>query len=53
MSMPEAVFYQPRAVPLPRRIVTYLAVGTARLLATRSPRRIPFHIAVCFVPSLP
>jgi Transglutaminase-like superfamily len=40
MSMPEAVFYQPRAVPLPRRIVTYLAVGTARLLATRSPRRI-------------
>jgi hypothetical protein len=40
MSMPEAVFYQPRAVPLPRRIVTYLAVGAARLLATRSPRRI-------------
>jgi Transglutaminase-like superfamily len=40
MSMPEAVFYQPRAVPLPRRILTYLAVGAARLLATRSPRRI-------------
>jgi hypothetical protein len=40
MSMPEAVFYQPRAVPLPRRIVTYLVVGAARLLATRSPRRI-------------
>jgi Transglutaminase-like superfamily len=40
MSMPEAVFYQPRAVPLPRRIVTHLAVGAARLLATRSPRRI-------------
>ena len=40
MSMPEAVFYQPRSVPLPRRIVTYLAVGAARLLATRSPRRI-------------
>jgi hypothetical protein len=40
MSMPEAVFYQPGAVPLPRRLVTYLAVGAARLLATRSPRRI-------------
>jgi hypothetical protein len=40
MSMPEAVFYQPRSVPLPRRIVTYLAVGSARLLATQSPRRI-------------
>jgi hypothetical protein len=37
---PEAVFYQPRSVPLSRRIVTRLAVGTARLLATRSPRRI-------------
>jgi hypothetical protein len=40
MSMPEAVFYHPRSVPLPRRIVTYLAVGAARLLATQSPRRI-------------
>jgi hypothetical protein len=40
MSMPEAVFYQPRSVPLPRRIVTYLAVGGGRLLATQSPRRI-------------
>jgi hypothetical protein len=40
MSMPEAVFYQPRSVPLPRRIVTRLAVGAARLLATQSPRRI-------------
>jgi hypothetical protein len=40
MSMPEAVFYQPRLVPLPRRIVTYLAVGAARLLAAQSPRRI-------------
>ena len=37
---PEAIFYQPRSVPLPRRIVTRLAVGAARLLATRSPRRI-------------
>ena len=40
MSMPEAVFHQPRSVPLPRRVVTYLAVGVARLLATQSPRRI-------------
>ena len=40
MSMPEAIIYQPRAVPLPRRIVAYLAVAGARLLATRSPRRI-------------
>jgi hypothetical protein len=40
MSMPEAVFHQPRSVPLPRRIVTYLAVGAARLLATQSPGRI-------------
>ncbi len=40
MSMPEAVFHQPRSVPLPRRIVAYLAVGGARLLATQSPRRI-------------
>ena len=40
MSMPEAVFHQPRSVPLPRRTVAYLAVGGARLLATQSPRRI-------------
>lgn len=40
MSMPEAVFHQPHSVPLPRRIVTRLAVGAARLLATQSPRRI-------------
>jgi hypothetical protein len=40
MSMPEAVFYQPQSVPLPRRIVTYLVVGVARLLAIQSPRRI-------------
>ena len=38
--MPEAVFYQPCSVPLRRRILTYLAVGVARLLATQSPRRI-------------
>jgi hypothetical protein len=40
MSMPEAVFYQPRSVPLLRRIVTYLVVAVARLLAIQSPRRI-------------
>jgi hypothetical protein len=37
---PEAVFYQPRALPLRRRIVTRTAVGAAQLLAIRSPRRI-------------
>jgi len=40
MSMPEAVFYQPRAVPLPRRVMVRLVVGAARLLATQPPRRI-------------
>jgi len=40
MSMPEAVFHQPGSVPLPRRVVTYLAVGAARLRAARPPRRI-------------
>lgn len=34
------VFYNPRSVPLQRRIVAHLAVGAARLLATQSPRRI-------------
>jgi hypothetical protein len=40
MSMPEAVFHQPRSVPLPRRAVVYAVVGAARLLATQPPRRI-------------
>jgi Transglutaminase-like superfamily len=40
MSMPEAVFHQPRSVPLGRRAVAYLAVGAARALGSRSPRRI-------------
>jgi hypothetical protein len=40
MSMPEAVLHQPRSVPLPRRALAYFVVGAARLLATRSPRRI-------------
>jgi hypothetical protein len=40
MSMPEAVFHQPRSVPLPRRAVAYAVVGAARLLATQPPGRI-------------
>jgi hypothetical protein len=40
MSVSEAVFYNPSAVPWRQRIVTRLAVGFARLLATRSPREI-------------
>jgi len=40
MSVPETVFYNPRAVALRRRVPTRLAVGTARLLAKQSPRRI-------------
>ena len=40
MSTPEAVFHQPRSVPLPRRIVARLMIAAARLLATQSPRRI-------------
>ncbi|WP_439660226.1 lasso peptide biosynthesis B2 protein [Lentzea sp. HUAS TT2] len=34
------VTHQPRSVPLRRRVVVYLVVGVARLLATRSPRHI-------------
>lgn len=40
MSMPEAVFHQPRSVPLPRRVVAHAVVGVARMLATQPPRRI-------------
>ena len=40
MSMPEALFHQPRLVPLPRRAVAYAAVGAARLFATQPPGRI-------------
>lgn len=40
MTVPEAVFHHPRAVPLRRRVPTRLAVGAARLLATQSPHRI-------------
>jgi Transglutaminase-like superfamily len=40
MSLPEAIYYDPRSVRLRRRVVTRLAVGAARLLATQSPRSI-------------
>lgn len=40
MTVPEAIYYYPRGVPLRHRIPTRLAVGTARLLARQSPRRI-------------
>lgn len=40
MSVAEAVFYNPRAVPWRQRTVTRLAVGLARLLARRSPSEI-------------
>ncbi len=40
MTVPEAVFYHPRTVPLRRRIPTRLAVGAARLLARQSPHQI-------------
>lgn len=40
MTVPEAVFHRPRTVPLRRRILTRLAVGIARLLATQPPHRI-------------
>lgn len=40
MSVPEAIHYDPRAVPVRRRVATRVAVGLARVLATRSPHRI-------------
>ncbi len=40
MSMPEAVSYHPHSVAFPRRMLVLVAVGAARLLATRSPREI-------------
>jgi hypothetical protein len=40
VSVSETIFYEPRAVPARRRLVTRLAVGAARLLATQSPARI-------------
>ena len=40
MSLPEAVHYNPRSIPLPRRVVTRLVIGAAHLLATQPPGRI-------------
>ncbi|KOX02570.1 polyketide beta-ketoacyl synthase [Streptomyces sp. NRRL B-1140] len=40
MTSPEVIFHDPRSVPLRRRIPVRLAVGAARLLARRRPRRI-------------
>jgi hypothetical protein len=40
MSSPEAIYYNPGAVPARRRMQTRLAIGVARLLAMRSPHQI-------------
>ncbi|GAA4436449.1 lasso peptide biosynthesis B2 protein [Phytohabitans houttuyneae] len=40
MSMPEAIYYDPRSVPLPTRLAARTAVAAARLLARRPPRQI-------------
>jgi Transglutaminase-like superfamily len=40
MASPEAIAHDPRSVPFGRRILVRAAVAAARLLATRSPRRI-------------
>ena len=40
MTTPEAVNHRPGSVPLPRRLLAYAVVAVARVLATRSPRRI-------------
>lgn len=40
MASPEAIFHDPRAVPFGRRTRVRVAVGAARLLSTRSPKRI-------------
>lgn len=40
MSTPEVVHHSPGSVPVARRMVAYLVVGCARLLATQPPRRI-------------
>jgi hypothetical protein len=39
-GMQQAISYHPRSVPLPRRIVAYLVIAAARLLAVQPPRRI-------------
>jgi hypothetical protein len=40
VTTPETVSHRPGAVPLPRRLLVYAVIGVARVLATRSPRRI-------------
>jgi transglutaminase superfamily protein len=40
VSTHEAISYRPRSVPLPRRALTLVAIGGARLLATQPPGRI-------------
>ena len=40
MTPPEAVSHRPGSVSLPRRLQAYAVIGVARVLATRSPRRI-------------
>lgn len=40
MASPEAISYDPRSVPIGRRLRVRVLVVAARLLSTRSPRRI-------------
>lgn len=40
MSMPEAIYHDPRSVPLPTRLAVHAAVAVARVLARRPPRQI-------------
>ncbi|MGH3922548.1 MAG: lasso peptide biosynthesis B2 protein [Pseudonocardiaceae bacterium] len=40
MASPEAISYDPRSVPFRRRVRVRTMVAVARLLSTRSPRRI-------------
>ena len=40
MTTPETVSHRPGAVPVSRRLLAYAVIGVARVLATRSPRRI-------------
>ena len=40
MTTPETVSHRPESVPWRRRLPAYAVVGVARVLATRSPRRI-------------
>ena len=40
MSTPEAITYNPRSLPLPRRLLVRAAVAVGHLLAAQPPRRI-------------